>query len=183
MCFATMALVAGVAGAATSAGGMLMSGAAAQNASNYQAQVARNNAQIAQQNADYAIAAGQAKAATQSLKGAAIGGRIKTTQAASGIDVNSGSAVDVQESQREQEKLDTETTLHNATLQAYGFRTQATNFEAQAKLDELSGKSAKLGSEIGATGSLLSSASALGFKWGGKGGSSASAGDWGGASP
>lgn len=174
MCFATMALVAGVAGAGMTAAGTLSSGFAASNAASYQAQVARNNAQIAQQNADYAIAAGQAKASTESLKGAAIGGKIKAAQAASGVDVNTGSAVDVQMSQREQEKLDTETTLHNSQLTAYGYRTQATNFEAESKLDEMKADSAKTGAILGATGSLLGSASSLGFKWGAPGTSSPS---------
>lgn len=166
MCFATAALVAGVAGAATTAYGSYQAGNAASSAAAYQAQVAQNNAKIADQNAQYTIAAGQVKAATQSLKGAAAGGKLKAAQAAGGVDVNSGSAVDVQQSQREQEKLDTETVMSNAELQAYGYRTASTSFTAEAGLDEMKADQAKTAGEIGAAGSLLSNASSLGFKWG-----------------
>jgi hypothetical protein len=55
MCFATAALIAGVAGGAVSAGGQLYAGAAKAQAANYSAQVAANNATIAEQNADYAV--------------------------------------------------------------------------------------------------------------------------------
>ena len=44
MCFATAALIAGVAGTAVSAGGQLYAGAAKAQAANYSAEVAKNNA-------------------------------------------------------------------------------------------------------------------------------------------
>ena len=179
MCFATAALIAGVAGAAVSAGGQIVQGQATASAANYRAQVAQNNATIAKQNADYAIAAGMQSAETQSLKGAAKGGAIKAGIAASGIDVNTGSAVDVRESQREAATLDTETVMNNAELQAYGYNAKATGFEAEAELDKLTAEQAPIGAAIGATGSLLSSASSLGFKWSGMGGT----GSFSGASP
>lgn len=163
MCFATLALGAGVLGAGTSALGTLESGAATSNAASYAATVAANNAIIAQQNAKYASAAGEAQAQAVSLKGAATQGKIKTAQAASGVDVNSGSNVDVQKSQRELSQLDTETTLNNAELQAYGYRTQATNYQAQAGLETAEAEQAPIGAALAAGGGLLSSASSLGF--------------------
>jgi hypothetical protein len=45
-------------------------------------------------------------------------------QAASGVDVNTGFAATVQESQRELSKLESETTLSDAELQAWGYRNQ-----------------------------------------------------------
>lgn len=176
MCFATMALVAGVAGAGISGVGAVEGGAAAANAANYRAQVASNNAIIAKQNADYAIEAGRAAATTQSLKGAARGGALKAGQGASGVDLNSGSAVDVRVSNKEANVLDTETVMNNAELQAYGYNAKATGFEAESKLDKLTAEQAPIGADIGAAGSLLSSASSLGFKWSGMGGSSPSMG-------
>ena len=160
-----IAAVAGIAGAGISAVGMVEQGQATANAANYNAQVARNNALIAGQNAEYATNAGLEKADIAARKGAAAGGRIKAAQAASGIDVNTGSAVDVQEGQRETSKLDAETVLNNAQLEAYGYRTQATGFTAQAGLDTAQAEQAPIGADIGATGSLLSNASSLGFKW------------------
>lgn len=174
MCFATAALIAGGVGAAVSAGGAIEQGQATANAANYRAQVATNNATIAKQNADYAIEAGQVAAETQGLKGAAAGGALKAHQGASGVDINSGSAVDVRTSQREAAKLDAETVMNNAELQAYGYNAKATGFEAESQLDRLTADQAPIGAEIGATGSLLSSASSLGFKWSGMGAGSGS---------
>lgn len=161
-----------VASAVVGAAGSISSGIAAKNAADYQAAVANNNATIAQQNAEYAMKAGYAQAENQSRKGAANLGRIKTAQAASGVDVNSGSALDVQEGQRETNQLDTETVLNNAQLHAYGYRTQATNFEAESKLDTMKGEAAQTASYFKAGGDLLSSASSIGGKWTGSGGGS-----------
>jgi hypothetical protein len=162
---APLALVAGGIGAGVSAYGQVEAGQATANAANYQAAVASNNAIIANQNADYAVAAGQAEAAMSSMKGAAQVGRIKTAQAASGVDVNTGSAVAVQAGQREVNKLDSETLLNNAELKAYGYRSQATGYTAQAGLESLEAEQAPLGADIGAAGGLLGSASSLGLKW------------------
>jgi hypothetical protein len=127
--------------------------------------VATNNAIIAEQNATYASDAGLASAAASSLKGAAASGKIKATQAASGIDVNTGSAVNVQASERETNVLNAETVLNNAELQAYGYRAKATSEEAQAGLEKEEAAQATTGADIAAAGNLLSSASSVGAKW------------------
>lgn len=162
---APLALVAGVIGGGITAAGQLEAGQATANAATYRAQVARNNTDISNQNAVYAEQAGQAKATAQAMKGAQVAGKIKAGQGASGVDVNSGSNVAVQAGQREVAKLDTETVLNNAQLEAYGYRTRATSDEAQAGLEQLTAEQAPVGAEIGAAGSLLSSASSLGYKW------------------
>lgn len=148
-------------------GGQLLQAGAQQNSADYQAQVARNNATIARQNAEYSSQAGAEQAMTESLKGANEGGQIKAGQAANNIDVNSGSAVKVQEGQREIGQLNTLTVENNALLQAYGYKAQATNFTAEAGLDQSEANNAWIGGVTGAAGSLLSDSSALGFKWGG----------------
>lgn len=154
-----------VAGGAMSAASSLYQGGVASNEANYRAQVANNNAMIANRNADYAIAAGGAKTEAEARKGAAQAGRIKAAQAASGIDINTGSAVDVQAGQREINKLDTETIASNAQLEAYGYRTNAQNFKTESQLDEAEAGYAKTGSELKAAAGLLGSASATGSKW------------------
>lgn len=161
-----------VASAAVAAVGAVSSGIASKNAADYQAQVANNNAIVAQQNAEYALKAGSAQAENQSRKGAANLGRIKTAIAAGGVDVNSGSALDTQVGQRETNQLDTETVLNNAQLQAYGYRTQQTNFESEAKLDTMKGEAAETSGYLKAGGDLLSSASSIGGKWTGFSGGS-----------
>jgi type IV secretory pathway TrbL component len=155
-----------IAGAAISAAGTVMGGIAQHNAAAYQAQVASNNSIIAQQNATRAEQAGFASAENQSRKNAAMVGKIKASQAASGIDVNTGSAVDVQAGERETGQLETETVFQNDLLKAYGYRTQATNFQAESELDTAKSEEAIPAAALSATGGLLSSASGIGGKWG-----------------
>lgn len=157
---------AGVALAAVSA---ISAGEAQKSNLDYQAQIANNNATIAQQNAAYAGAAGSEAATQQSLKGAAIGARIKTAQAANGVDVNSGSAVNVQASQRESSQLDTEQVHQNALLQAYGYKVAASNDQAQGALDEAGGNEAETAGFLNAGSSLLGGASSISTKFGGGG--------------
>jgi hypothetical protein len=92
---------------------------------------------------------------------AAEGGAIKAAQAAGGVDVNTGSNKDVQVSQRELRKLDTEQEMNKAQLAAYGYRTQATNYQAQAGLYSYEAPQALKGAELGAAGSFTSAAA----KW------------------
>ena len=89
-------------------------GGAEQTQANYQAQVAKVNAQIAGENATYAMAAGQEEAGIVGLQGAGQVGEIKAAQGASNIDVNTGSAEKVQESARAQNELSSEDILNNA---------------------------------------------------------------------
>lgn len=162
---APLALIAGIAGAGISAYGTAEAGQAQANAANYNAAVAANNATIANNNAAYSVAAGQEATSTQSRKNAAVSGKIKATQAASGVDVNTGSAADVQKSQRETGELDSETVLNNSELQAYGYRSQATGFQATSQLETEEAEQAPIGADLSAAGGLLGSASSLGLKW------------------
>jgi hypothetical protein len=150
-----------IAGTAITAIGTIQQGIAQKNALNYQSQVAQNNAITAQNMAQNASEAAQAKAAGVAMKEAEVGGQIKAAQAAGGVDVNTGSNKAVQISQRELGKLDTETTLSNEELKAYGYRTQAQNFQSQAGLYAYEAPQALTGAEFSAAGTALGSAS----KW------------------
>lgn len=100
------------------------------------------------------------------MRGRVALGKIKTAQAASGIDPNFGSAVDVETGAREANVLDVSNVVQNAQLQAYGYRSQASNFESQKELYELQGSQASsTGSTVSALGTLLSGAGSLGSKW------------------
>lgn len=164
---ATIAAVAGIAGAATSALGTITGGIAQGHEAAYQAQIAQNNAQIAKQNANYTLAAGNEAAQEKGQQAAEQLGRVKAAFGANNIDVNSGSAKNVEVSQRETGNLDQQNTENQALMQAYGYNTQATNFEAQSGLDQAQAAEAPIGAAVGATGSFLESASSIGFKYGG----------------
>jgi hypothetical protein len=157
--------VLGIAGAGLSAIGTIAGGLSTAAEARYQSQVAANNATIANQNAAYSAAAGSEQAAASSRKNAAALGRIKAAQGANQIDVNTGSAVDVQKSERETGMLDTLTTENNALLQAYGYRSQATSYTAQSGLESAEAAQAPIGAGIAAAGGLLGNASSIGYKW------------------
>lgn len=149
------------------------SAADAQSAnSNYQAQVAANNSKIAEQNAQYATRAGEVQATNASMKNAAQVGAIRAAAAANNVDVNSGSESDVQASQRETGELNTLTTMNNAMLTAYGYRTQGVNYKAQSQLDTQEADQAQTAGDFAIAGDLASGASSIAGKWGGGGGGS-----------
>lgn len=156
---------ASVGGLGLQAAGKLKGGGASNAASQYQAQVARNNAIALRQMADRTVAGGLVNADVSSLRSAANVGAIKAKQGASGIQVNSGSAVDVRAGAAQAGQFDAETVLRNADLQAYGYRVKAQQEEAQAGLYEQGGAQAQSAGEIGAAGSLLGAASAVPWTW------------------
>ena len=145
---------AAVAGVALSAASSISSGIAQSHAAAYQAAVARNNQIEAQQNATYAIQSGVTKDEEAGQKAAAQEGAVKAGIAADNIDVNTGSAVDVEKSQRETGLLSEETVSNNAALQAYGYQTQATGFGATAGLQSSEAAGAIPGSLLAAGGQL-----------------------------
>lgn len=185
MCFVTMTgLAAGmaVAGAAAKGVGSIAQGyAAARNAREaqkmgyYQSQVARANAEIAEQNAVRAEQSAGVAAENKSREVGARVGRLRAAQAAAGVDVNTGTAVDVQASTRMLGKADTETVFRNELLKAYGYRNDARNFENDAALGVYRSNvtGARAGDAITsgylkAGGDLMSSLSSLPTKWGGE---------------
>lgn len=153
-----IALVAtGIGGLVQAVGAQSQAKAAAQTA-NYNASVANVNAQQAKNNATLAANAGEEQAAIQSQKTKAAVGSIVANQAAGGIDVNSGSALDVRESATELGSLDALTIRSNAAKEAYGYQTQANSFSQQAGLDTASAKNDIAAGNINTASTLLGTA-------------------------
>jgi hypothetical protein len=111
-------------------------------------------------NATYTRQAAEVAAADEGLKGAARGAKIKTAYAANGIDLASGSAQDVMASQKATEDVDIDRIFHNADMSAYGYTTQAKNFENEAPMKLLEGVT-------GAVGTLAERAPTINWKMGG----------------
>lgn len=163
----SMAVIGGI-GAAVSGAGALQSGAASSAAYGYKAQVAENNAAIAKQKAVLDIQSGEIAAVNKGLQTRALVGKEKATQAAAGIDVNTGSAADVRAGSAELGMLDALTIRSNAAKQAWADEVQATSDTAQARLDRMAGDQAETAGMIGAAGSLLNGVSTVGgnyAKW------------------
>jgi hypothetical protein len=159
MCIATVTAIAAVTAAVTGATAAVAGGIAQQRSANYQAQVARNNAVIAQQNAAHAASAGAAQTEAASMKAAQRQGLLRAALGANGLDVNSGSAADVQTGQRELGNLDAATTANNAALEVYGYQTQSGNQTAQSGLYGLEAAFAPAEGALKGAGILLSNSS------------------------
>lgn len=141
--------------------GSEQSAKAQQESASYQAQVAANNEQIAQNDAGMAQGAGEQAVEQSALKTRATEGAIKASQAASNIDVNSGSALDVRSSASELGELDALTIRGNAEKQAYGYETAATGFSGQQSLAAAEASQAPVAGAISGAGSLLSGAASV----------------------
>lgn len=161
----TIGLGANLAGGLLSAFGANQQGSAQQSMYNYRAQVARINAQIDRQNAEWARTKGEKEAEQYGMKAAQRGGQIKVAQAASNLDVNSGSAREVQRSQAKITETDLSTIRSNAAKIAYDYDAKATMDENQASLDVMAGKYAKQAGDINMLGSLIGTAGSVSSKW------------------
>lgn len=161
------AAVLGIAGAGVSAFGTYEQGQAQGANADYQSQVAANNAAIARENANMTEASGAAKEAAQGMRTRAAGGTIKAAQGASGIDVNSGSTVDVQRAAAKLGALDSLTIRSNTARESYGYQVQATSDDAESKLLTQEAGQARQAGTIGALGTFLSGASSVGLKFAG----------------
>jgi hypothetical protein len=150
------------AGAGISAYGKYEAGQGTQASMAYQAQIAANNAIIAKQNAQWDIHAGEAAANAAGLKTRAQVGSTVAKMAASGIATGVGSAAETVAGEREVGAINSMTIRSNASRQAYGDEVQATSDTAQAQLDTMEGRQAAEAGDLGAMGSLLSSASTTG---------------------
>lgn len=152
-------------GGLTSAFGAYEQGQSQQEMYNYQAGVARLNTQIADQNATYATQIGEDQATRAGLQGAQRMGQIKAAQGASGLDVNSGSAVQVRASQKEASSLDVASIRSNAAKTAYNYQVQGVQFTAQGQMDTVAGENARTSGMINAGSSLIGAASSVSQQW------------------
>lgn len=152
-------------GGLLSAFGQFTSGQHQQQMYDYQAQVAKINANIDQQNSEYALLQGGQQQVSYGLKAGQQFGAIRTAQGASGLDVNSGSAGDVQSSQRFLTRMDLAQIGANAGKTAYDYTVKGTMDTNQATLDTIAGKNAMTAGEIGAASSILGSVGSVSSKW------------------
>lgn len=139
--------------------GEVFGGLSEQGAANAQKQIARQNAEIAERNAALTMAAGEGQAERLGMKAKAQAGAIKTAQAARGVDIGSGSAVDVQESQAALSMFDAMTIKSNAAREAFGFKVQAKQFRDEAAIAKARANQAMWSAGINAFSSLVSGAS------------------------
>ncbi len=120
-------------------------------AANYNAAVARNAATYAQQ-------AGQVKAMAADRQTAAMIGRQRAAFASGGIDVNTGSPLDIQADTARFGRLNAMTIRNNAAREAWGYT-------AQSNLDVAAAKNAQTAGDWGMAGSLIGAGGSFFDKW------------------
>lgn len=162
---AALSIGSAIAGAGVSAFGASQTADATTAADNYKAQVAANNAIIAKRNADAATSAGQVGAENNDLKTKNLVATQLVTQASNGLDVGSGTNVNVRQSAENLGHLDTLTILNNAAKNSAGFQAQGMNFTAEGQLDTAAGQNAQTAGGINVATSLLGGASSVSGKW------------------
>ncbi len=131
-----------VTSAAVSIPTSIQQGKNAQAMYNYQAKVAKKNADIAQQNADQERQAGIEEARWQRIKTLQSIGSQQVAMAGNGIDITSGTALDTIEDTAQMGELDALMIQYNSERAAQNYEQQANNFNNQANLDVIAGKNA-----------------------------------------
>jgi hypothetical protein len=112
--------------------GAYRSSQGAKDAYGAQAQVAENNAQIAQWQADDALARGAKAATATRVKTLQLEGDQRAALAANGVDLTVGSAADILRDSDYFGKIDANTVTDNAAREAWGHRMQGANFKGDA---------------------------------------------------
>lgn len=167
-----MAAAAGAVGLGSSLAGGILGAVSAEREGqsqssmyNYQAQVSRINAQIDRQNSEWAQHKGDVEGLQYGMKAGQQFGQIRAAQGASGLDVNSGSAKEVQDSQRTITHMDEAQIRENAGKTAYDYRFKATTDENQAGLYDRAASDATSAAHLKAIGSIIGSAGSVSSKW------------------
>ena len=150
----------------SSAYGAYESGKASSEAANYQAQVARNNQIIANQNSAYALQRGNVMVQQKQLQTAQAEGNVRAALGASGVDTNAGTSVRVQSDVAKLGAYDALSIRNAAAREAYGYQTQGMSYGAQAGLESAQAEQALLSGYLNAGSSLIGGASNVSAKWG-----------------
>lgn len=160
---ASASLIGQIGGGVTSAIGSYYSAATQKATLQGQAAVADVNARIAELGAQSALYQGQQQVGALTLKAGQLKSSQRTAMAANGIDLGSGNAVEIQASTDIMKEIDANTLTANAVRSAFGYRTQAVNFENEALTKRATaGAISPFGS---AAGSLLGSAATVAGSW------------------
>ncbi|OAE72607.1 hypothetical protein A7J71_11345 [Achromobacter insolitus] len=163
MCTPAAAPYVMMAGAGASAAGATNSANAQRAGLNYQAEVAANNAQIAEWQAQDAIRQGQEQEQQSRLRYASTKGTQRAALAANGVALDEGSAVDILASTDYMNASDASTIQANAARAAWGYRTQGANYTDNANSLRAGASAISSGSAAGM--SLLGSAGQVASSW------------------
>ena len=149
------------AGAAVGAASAIGQGRAA--ASAYSAQAANDdqNAKIAAKQAEQAALAGAREEREMRQRGAAAMGTQRAAFSANGLDIGSGSPLDVLNDTQYLNELDALTIRQNTANDVWGHQVQSVNYINQAKANRAAARNSRRAGNLGAFGSLLTGAAGI----------------------
>ena len=160
---AQVSLVGQMGGMATSAIGSYYSAATQKATLQGQAAIADTNARIAELGAQSTLNQGQQQVANLTLKAGQLKGSQRAAMAANGIDLGVGNAAEIQASTDIMKEVDANTLEANAVRTAWGYRTQATNYQNEALAARATAGAISPG--MSAVSSLLGSAGTVASSW------------------
>lgn len=146
-------------------GGQIAQGNENAALANYQAQVAANNQILANRAAQDAKARGDIAAANAQTSANSLLGRQKTALAANGVNVNQGTALDIQGNTKAVSENEALTIRSNAAREAYRYETEGANYgneEAVALSKAANDQSAIFGNALG---TALTGGGSVADKW------------------
>lgn len=129
----------------------------------FQSQVSRTNAGLAELQASDALLRGQLNEQTIRLRTAQVGGTQRASLAARGIDLGEGSALNILTDTNFMGERDALLARDNANKEAWGFRTQAANYRSNADL--MDWRAGQESPESAAFGTLLTGAGRVASSW------------------
>jgi hypothetical protein len=151
------------AGMAMSAVNAYQNSQGAKTAYGMQSQVAQNNAQIANWQADDALARGNRDAIRMRIKTNQVKGSQRAALAANGVDLGQGSALNILTDTDYFGDVDADTIQGNAAKEAWALRNQAGNFTSESKL--LRSRAERENPLFAGGASLLTSAGKVAGNW------------------
>ena len=154
--------VAALAAAAASAASAVAAGQQQRRAANQQADALEYNAAVSQNQARSAFNASAQQEAAQRREAGQTLAQQRAAFAQSGIDPNSGSALDVQLQSSRNAELDALQTRYQGILTGQNYEQQASLGVYEADVSRASGRNAQRGSYLTAAGNLLSGVASSG---------------------
>jgi hypothetical protein len=154
-----------VAGTAVAVNSSEQQAKAQSNAADYNAAVAKNNAEMAAQNAETTLQQGDIAQQRDYQEGAQRMGAIRAAMGANDVQLNSGSALDLQGDAARTTQQNVQATGYNSLVQAVGLRNQAIDYGSQAGLDIAQGENAQTAGNTQALSSIIGGASSVSSKW------------------
>ena len=159
-----------IASMALTAGAGVYSASAQRAAGKYEQQVAERNATIADQQAEQAKQIGNIDEERQLRRVRAALGSQRAALAANGIDVNSGTALDLQAETAGFGAADALNLRSNALREAWGFNVEATNQRNSGRAARAQGRNAAIGTMLTTASSVAGQGFSSGvFRSGGSG--------------